>query len=134
MTRVKAAGARPEGASRNERWGCIAQFWLEADQPARCAGALQRALLHEHGDPDEWVHQLENLAPAELMLALERRVASDEARNDEYWGSLADSYWAADRPADARAAWERARALDPDDGEWPGRLRALDQGRDPFGD
>ena len=94
----------------------------------------QRALAHEHGDPDSWVNSLADLAPDELHAALERRVASDEALNDEYWGSLADSFWRAGRPNDARAAWERAFELDRDDGEWPVRLEALDAGRDPFGD
>jgi hypothetical protein len=75
---------------------------------------------------------LTELAPDELHAALERRVASDEALNDEYWGSLADSFWRSGRPADARAAWERAYELDREDSEWPMRLEALRAGRDPF--
>ncbi len=115
-------------------WGQIATMWLESGDSARGTAALQRALSVEHGDPDNWVHDLEELSPRELLVALERRVATDEAENDEYWGSLADSYWAAGRRGEAQAAWERAGALDPRDDEWRGRLRALDQGRDPYED
>lgn len=113
-------------------WGMVAEAWLSNGDTVRGTAAMQRALAQEHGDPDSWVHSLEELAPDELHAALERRVASDEALNDEYWGSLADSYWRAGRPADARAAWERAYELDREDGEWPARLEALRAGRDPY--
>jgi tetratricopeptide (TPR) repeat protein len=117
-----------------DEWGQVAESWLEQGDSARASATFLRALAQEHGDPDEWVHPLEDLAPAELLTVLERRVSSDAAGNDEYWGSLADSYWRAGRPTDARAAWEHARALDADDEEWPARLEALDRGEDPFGD
>jgi tetratricopeptide (TPR) repeat protein len=114
-------------------WGMVAEAWLSEGDETRGITAMQRALSHEHGDPDAWVHRLEELAPEALLRELERRIASDEARNDEYWGSLADSYWSFGRHADARAAWERAYELDADDNEWPARLEALREGRDPFG-
>lgn len=116
------------------QWGQVAALWLDAGESGRGTAALQQALALEHGDPDAWVQSLHELAPAELLRTLESRVAGDEARNDEFWGSLADAYWFAGRQADARAAWERARALDRDDGEWPMRLAALERGGDPFGD
>jgi tetratricopeptide (TPR) repeat protein len=124
--------AREGQAIEADEWGWIAELWLGSNDSARGAAALQRALALEHGDPDEWVNQLAELAPDELLAVLERRVASDESRNDEYWGSLADAYWAGGRRGDARVAWERALALDPADNEWPGRLQALDEGRDPY--
>ena len=117
-----------------EEWGQVAEAWMNTGQNERARAAFLRALAEEQGDPDEWVHALADLAPAELLTALERRVARDASNNDEYWGSLADAYWAAGRPADARSAWERARALDQDDEEWPRRLQAFDEGEDPFGD
>jgi len=117
-----------------EEWGQVAEAWLDAGENERARAAFLRALAEEHGDPDQWVHPLADLAPAELLSTLERRVACDTANNDEYWGSLADAYWAAGRRADARAAWERARLLDQDDEEWPMRIQAFDQGEDPFGD
>lgn len=132
MEAVLERSARGGHVIASEEWGLIADLWLNAGEAARGQAALQRALGQEHGDPDQWVQQLSELAPAELLLALERRVASDEVRNDEYWGSLADSYWAAGRQAEARSAWERASSLDPEDREWPARLQALYQGRDPF--
>lgn len=135
ILRAEEALHRLEGEGRSvgsEEWGTIAESWLDAEDAARAVSAFLRALDHEHGDPDDWVEELAELAPATLLLALERRVASDEARNDEYWGALADSYWAAGRQADARAAWERAMALDPDDEEWPERLRVLERGGDPY--
>jgi len=113
-------------------WGMVAEAWLSNGDAARGTAALQRALVHEHGDPDSWVHRLEELAPEALLASLERRIAGDEALNDEYWGSLADSYWSFGRHADARAAWERAYELDRDDNEWPARLEALRAGRDPY--
>ncbi len=131
---VLARAARDGHVIASDEWGLVAELWLNADETARGQAALQRALGQEHGDPDQWVQQLAELAPGELLLALERRVASDEVRNDEYWGSLADSYWAAGRQAEARSAWERASSLDPEDREWPARLQALYQGRDPFED
>ena len=117
-----------------EEWGQVAEAWMNTGENERARAAFLRALAEEQGDPDEWVHALADLAPAELLTALERRVARDASNNDEYWGSLADAYWAAGRPADARSAWERARALDQDDEEWPRRLQAFDEGEDPFGD
>jgi tetratricopeptide (TPR) repeat protein len=115
-----------------EEWGRVAELWLDARETERGVALLWRALAEEHGDPDDWVNRLAELAPRELLPVLERRVASDEARNDEYWGALADACWAAGRCADARSAWERARALDPGDDEWAQRMRALDAGRDPY--
>lgn len=114
-------------------WGMVAEAWLSNGDSVRGTAALQRALVHEHGDPDAWVHRLEEMAPEQLLRELERRIASDESHNDEYWGSLADSYWRFGRHADARAAWERAYELDRDDSEWPERLAALRAGRDPYG-
>lgn len=113
-------------------WGMVAEGWLSSGDTARGTSALFQALGCEQGDPDSWVHSLEELAPEELLAELERRTAGDARLNDEYWGSLADSYWRAGRPADARAAWERAYELDREDGEWPMRLEALRAGRDPF--
>ena len=113
-------------------WGMVAEGWLASGDTARGTSALFQALGCEQGDPDSWVHSLEGLAPADLLRELERRTASDARANDEYWGSLADSYWHAGRHAEARAAWERAYELDREDGEWPMRLEALRAGRDPF--
>jgi tetratricopeptide (TPR) repeat protein len=124
--------ARKGQAIEANEWGWIAELWLGSNDSVRGAAALQRALALEHDDPDQWVSQLAELAPDELLAVLERRVATDESGNDEYWGSLADAYWAAGRGAEARGAWERALVLDPDDNEWPGRLQALDEGRDPY--
>lgn len=116
----------------SDEWGQVVDLWLDAGETARGVAALWRALAVEHGDPDAWVNRLAELAPRELLPVLERRVASDESRNDEYWGALADALWSAGSGAGARSAWERARALDPGDEEWAQRLRALDAGRDPY--
>lgn len=113
-------------------WGLVADAWLSHGDTRRGTSALFQALGCEQGDPDSWVHSLEDLAPEALLTELERRIASDARNNDEYWGSLADSYWRAGRTADARAAWERAYDLDRGDGEWPMRLEALRAGRDPY--
>jgi len=129
---VLARSQREGSAIDPGEWGMVAEAWLASGDSARSASAYFQALGCEEGDPDSWVHSLEDLAPEALLRELERRIAGDAARNDEYWGSLADSYWRAGRPSDARSAWERAYELDREDGEWPMRLEALRAGRDPY--
>jgi len=129
---VLARSQRQGHAIDPGEWGMVAEGWLATGDTARGTSALFRALGCEEGDPDSWVHSLEQLAPELLLVELERRIAGDAARNDEYWGSLADSYWRAGRSAEARSAWERAYELDRQDGEWPMRLEALRSGRDPY--
>lgn len=58
--------------------------------------------------------------------------AASISKDDEQWGSLGEKMWLRGRHAEARAAWETARALDPDDGEWELKLESVREGRWPL--
>ncbi|MGE3353899.1 MAG: hypothetical protein AB7O84_19330 [Planctomycetota bacterium] len=69
------------------------------------------------------------------MVDLDPGIALDmarSARDDEVLGDLADAAWAAGRHDEARGLWEEANAIDPSDGEWTEKLRAVRAGRDPL--
>lgn len=69
-------------------------------------------------------------APAVLWSRAESIAAT--TRDDEVLGDLADLNWRSGRTQEATELWRRARALDPGDGEWSGKLRAVALGKDPL--
>ena len=97
------------------------------------AGAVDAWLRAYEADPGETSHiwNLREHAPEQFWPAIE--TAARERDYDELWGDVADAYWEEGRHMEAQVAWERARALDPDDGEWIGKLRAIDEDNDPLG-
>ncbi|QDU85208.1 Tetratricopeptide repeat protein [Planctomycetes bacterium Pla163] len=65
-------------------------------------------------------------------LALLDQAAAQLGDNDEMWGDLADTYWQAGATNEALAAWEKAKALDPNDSEWTNKLEAAANGQNPI--
>ncbi|MEZ5978557.1 MAG: hypothetical protein R3F34_10095 [Planctomycetota bacterium] len=51
---------------------------------------------------------------------------------DEVWGDIADHYWRIGEKALAEEAWRRANQLDPNDGEWTGKIAQLEKGENPI--
>jgi tetratricopeptide (TPR) repeat protein len=64
-------------------------------------------------------------------LALLDQAQGSLPENDEMWGDLADAYWQAGEEELAVAAWQHAKELDPDDGEWTGKLATAANGGVP---
>jgi tetratricopeptide (TPR) repeat protein len=64
-------------------------------------------------------------------LALLDSAASKLPENDEMWGDVADMYWMAGEHDLAVAAWEHAKQLDPNDGEWTNKLDQASSGGSP---
>lgn len=82
---------------------------------------------------DTWpADYLVEAAPDEVLSCFEQRV--EGSLDDELWGDYGDTLWRAGHAEEARAAWERARSIDGDDGEWIGKLKALKAGKSPFGE
>jgi tetratricopeptide (TPR) repeat protein len=55
-----------------------------------------------------------------------------ETSDDELLGDVADIYWSHGRRDEAIQLWQRARSLDPGDGEWREKLRAASRGLEPL--
>jgi tetratricopeptide (TPR) repeat protein len=60
-----------------------------------------------------------------------REITAD-TRDDELLGDVGDLYWKQGRHSEAVQLWQRARSLDPGDGEWREKLRAASRGLDPL--
>jgi len=71
-------------------------------------------------------------APDEVLRQFETRVTG--SLDDELWGDYGDTLWRAGHAEQALKAWERARGIDGDDSEWIGKVKAMQAGKNPFGD
>ncbi|QDU67173.1 tetratricopeptide repeat protein [Engelhardtia mirabilis] len=112
-------------------------LYTEAGRPERAAGLHVRLLdaIGEGNAQMGWLPQLDRetaLANAGILEPALHNAERGARSNDEVWGDLADHYWMIGRQEDARRCWERARAIDPGDGEWSGKLRAIHDGTDPL--
>ena len=111
-------------------WGRMADQLIASGDTA---GAVDAWLRAYDADPSEtnYLWNLREHAPEQFWPAIE--TAARERDYDELWGDVADAYWEEGRHMEAQTAWERARDLDPDDGEWIGKLRAIGEDNDPLG-
>lgn len=113
------------------------ELYVESGRPERAVD-LQVRLLDALADGQNmlgWLPHLDREAARHNAVRLEPALRNAErgaGNNDEIWGDLADQYWVIGRPEDARRCWERARAIDPGDGEWTGKLRSVHDGNDPL--
>ncbi|MEO0480125.1 MAG: hypothetical protein AAF196_11655 [Planctomycetota bacterium] len=74
--------------------------------------------------------QLLQLAPLQAAPRLVEiaRVSND----DELYGDIADALWREGHHAQAAQYWRTANRIDPDDGEWTGKIASVEAGRDPL--
>ena len=76
------------------------------------------------------VRKLLEHAPEAGWSSLQR--FTENSSDDERWGDFGDLLWEHERPGEAKRAWEKAWELDPSDGEWYGKLQAMQVGRNPI--
>ena len=116
--------------SNEDLWTRLGDRLSQSGDIPGAVDAWMRAYESDHSDYSV-LWNLREHAPDQFWPAIEQAAA--ERDYDELWGDVADAYWEEGRFAEAQTAWERARELDPDDGEWIGKLRALDEENDPLG-
>ncbi len=126
LLRERLAAAPGEAAT----WSLYGAQLAELGRSEEATDAWLRA-FELNPDDGSWTWQLLEHAPERAWPLLEERARV--TRDDELWGDLADSYWRAGRYGEARAAWKTARRIDPDDGEWTGKLHDVAAGTDPLG-
>jgi cytochrome c-type biogenesis protein CcmH/NrfG len=120
---LAAVAANPQN---DELWGDLGDARHATGDRAGAREAWERAASIEPGD-NEWQRKLAELDPARALADLEARTR-ESARDDEAWGELGNAYLALGRRAEALATYRHALELDPDDGEWPGKIAALERG------
>lgn len=113
-----------------ETWGALGDQLLAAGRIDEAVDAWLAA-FETYPSSDSWSYKLLEHAPERFWPMFEDQTR--RSGDDEMWGDLADAYWRNGRHTEAREAWERARQLDPDDGEWTGKLSKVAAGTDPFG-
>lgn len=120
-------------AAGNDEAHVLGMMGDQLNQLGRTGEAVDAWMQAFEQDPQNttWSYRLLQHSPDQFFPLYEQR--TQEINYDEMWGDLADAYWSAGRHADAQRAWETARSLDPDDGEWTGKLSSLASGEDPLG-
>lgn len=111
--------ANPGDASGRGAYGLA----LEATgRKGEAADHMADALAH--GDAELWYRELARIDPSRALRALRARASRD--RSDRMWGALGRALEAQGRRAEARDAYRRALAADPDDSEWADALSELE--------
>lgn len=120
---VDRAALRPDDAAT---WDDLGDAEFESGRAAEARAAWLRAV---ELDPRESGHQSDLwMAEPELFLSA-LALGAARADDDEVWGDLGQWLWRSGRTDEACAAYQRARALDPDDAEWGVALERCAAGR-----
>jgi tetratricopeptide (TPR) repeat protein len=109
-------------------WALYAERLLAAGRTEEAIAAYYQA--HELGPQQGYQGQLLELDPARFAPRLTEQAQA--SGDDELFGDIGDAYWRSGDHGRALDHWRRALALDPGDGEWVGKVRAVEQGRDPL--
>ena len=107
----------------------IGNALLAADRPDEAVDAWYRYFDESPSDA-ETNGSLREHDPDGFWRRFQAKAEADE--NDEVWGDLADEYWRVGEHDRAKQAWQRAHRMDPDDGEWTGKLEKVALGREPL--
>lgn len=113
-----AVMAQPEDPGA---WVALGDAYRGAMRAKKARAAYQRALALDPGHVDAQV-RIRELGGGTSRL---ERKAMRHPDDDELWGDLGDFYRESGRQEEAIAAYRYAAVLDPEDGEWQGRLTEL---------
>jgi len=119
---VEALEARLEADPENdELMGTIGDTLLSSGDRDGALAYYRKALMVDPGD-SEWIDKVVAISgQPKLDILLE--LSGENPTDDELWGNLGDIYLDLGMPDDARAAFRKANALDPEDSEWQRKLQ-----------
>jgi len=119
---VDALEARLEVEGDNdELMGTIGDTMLASGDRDGALEYYRMALTADPGD-SEWLDKVVAISgQPKLDILLE--LSAENPTNDELWGNLGDIYLDMGMPDDARTAFRKANALDPEDSEWQRKLQ-----------
>ena len=108
----------PSDASGRGAYGLALEA---AGRKGEAADHMADALVH--GNAELWYRELSRIDPTRALRTL--RARANRERSDRMWGALGYALEAQGRSSEAREAFRRALAADPDDSEWADALAGL---------
>jgi len=119
---IEALEARLEAEPENdELMGTIGDTMLSSGDNDGALEWYRKALATDPGD-SEWLDKVVAISgQPKLDILLE--LTEDDPADDELWGNLGDVYLDLGMTDDARDAYRKANALDPEDSEWQRKLQ-----------